>query len=210
MVRVRSRASAGRSGAGRGAGLGKSSSSHPQAMVMTFLSKLAVGMVARRWRPWRSPRRRPTAKQAQKLMQDGNYQEALEQFRELTLEGDGGDSSELIAELPRRAELLSAAQPRRRDRRVPRGGGQAARRRLAAGGGGRAELHRVQHQGYLIAGEFQRGRPSRRRARWFTPRRATACAALQLFHQALEMVDDDDEREDRATPARCAAISPPR
>ena len=108
------------------------------------------------------PRSPPAAdrQQARKLMDDGNYQEALEQVPRADarrtaserLDGRAGRG------LSPGAGVLPAAQPGARDRRVPRGG---RRRRTPRTGScwrrSRRATSSTHHHGFMIAGEFRRG-----------------------------------------------------
>jgi uncharacterized protein YfaS (alpha-2-macroglobulin family) len=133
------------------------------------------------------------SQQAHKLMQDGNYQEALEQFRTLTLEGAGGDSAQLVADF--RGALTCYQQLNRvseidayREAAIERR--QADDRFLTAAAQSYLE---IVHYGYRIGGEFRRG-DHRGGGEVINAAARDRVRALQLFRQALEIVAGDAAR----------------
>jgi hypothetical protein len=140
----------------------------------------------------------PGSQQAQKLMQDGNYQEALEQFRQLTLEGTGGEAAALIANF---RGALNCYQQLNRVHEI-----DAYREAVVEKYADRWELVAdaaqswldIPHYGYLIAGEFRRG-DHRGGGEIMHATARDRVRAMQLFRQAQEQVDSDaDERSDYA------------
>jgi uncharacterized protein YfaS (alpha-2-macroglobulin family) len=129
-----------------------------------------------------------TREQARKLAKDGNFKDALLQLRELTLEKPDGDSRE-IAEDFRQAlncfQQLNAVHEIDEYREAVASRHEQDWRILKAVAQSYVEL---EHQGFLIAGEFRRGHhrggglvvhaTARDRVR-----------ALQLFQQALDLAE---------------------
>lgn len=139
---------------------------------------------------------------AKKLMQDGNYKEALAAFRKNTLSNKSGtdaqfrqaqsrqiveafnDALRCYRELNQTHEIDSyreaVAKQHQEDWRV-----------LAAV----AESYRwVEHYGYMIAGEFRRGQ-HRGGGRWMNAQQRDRVRQLQLYGQALERLKASDDAE---------------
>jgi tetratricopeptide (TPR) repeat protein len=138
---------------------------------------------------------------AQKLMRDGNYAEALEQFRSLTLEApterpaielvedfrgalDCYQQLNKVAEIDDYREAVVKEHPK--DWRL-----------LRAVAGSYAERD---HHGYLIGGEFRRGN-HRGGGEVVSALARDRVRALQIFKQALELVTEEERRPPR--PERC-------
>ncbi|QDS98988.1 alpha-2-macroglobulin family protein [Adhaeretor mobilis] len=133
--------------------------------------------------------------EAKKLMQDGNYKEALAAFRASTL-NEGTDSKQLIEAFSGAVQCYhqlnevhkidsyreAVAKQHDEDWRV-----------LAAV----AESYRnVEHYGYLIAGEFRRGH-HRGGGQWSNATERDRVRQLQLYGETLNLLRSGDKPEDK-------------
>jgi uncharacterized protein YfaS (alpha-2-macroglobulin family) len=152
--------------------------------ILTALAATAVFQAVAQ-----TPADRP---QARKMMDDGNYREALEQLRRLTLEGDAGESAEIVEDFRRALQCyqqlnrLSEIDDYREtvvDKHV------GDWRILAAVAQSYMEYP---HHGFLIAGRFERG-PHRGGGKVMHATARDRVRAMQLFWRAREIVDDDVE-----------------
>ncbi|HMO86333.1 MAG TPA: alpha-2-macroglobulin, partial [Lacipirellulaceae bacterium] len=172
---------------------------HPAKLAATELLLAATALAAQ------GPADR---QQARKLMDDGNYREALDQLRELTLaaETDPNDaeSSELASDFRR---ALACFQQLNRTAEI-----DEYRERVAARHGGNWRLLAavaqsyldVPHHGFRIAGAFHRG-AHRGGGEMMHATARDRVRALQLFRQALALVDEDPQQQ--RTPEAAALAS---
>ncbi len=133
--------------------------------------------------------------QARKLMDDGNYREALDQFRELTLVEPAAaitaEESTALAEDYRRA--LACYQQLNRVSEVDAYREQVAAKhprdwRIVAAVA--QSYLDFAHHGFMVAGEFRRGE-HRGGGEMVHATSRDRVRALQLFRQAYTLVDDD-------------------
>ncbi|MBA3481366.1 MAG: alpha-2-macroglobulin, partial [Pirellulales bacterium] len=134
--------------------------------------------------------------QARQLMKDGNFKDALEKFRELTLDDTNRDSKE-VAEDFRRAlqcfQQLNAVHEIDEYSEAVAAAHEEDWGVLAAVGQSYTE---VQHQGFMIAGEFRRGQ-HRGGGRVVNATTRDRVRALQLFRTALDLLEDDGKSDER-------------
>jgi uncharacterized protein YfaS (alpha-2-macroglobulin family) len=136
------------------------------------------------------------SQQAQKLMDDGNFQEALVKFRELTLEVADVPSTELAEDFRRAISCFqqlnqiddyreAVAEKHKNDWQL-----------IAAVAQSYLD---VDHHGFLIAGEFRRGQ-HRGGGRAVRAEEADFVRAIRLFRHAMDLVETEGG-EAKQTPA---------
>ncbi len=127
--------------------------------------------------------------QARKLMDDGNFKDALAKFRELTLNDETGDSREEAEDFQRALNCLQQLNEM--------SGIDAYREDVAAAhetdwiilAAVARSYATIDHQGFLIAGEFRRGQ-HRGGGKVVNAVERDRVRALQLYRQALDIVAD--------------------
>ncbi|HEX6961431.1 MAG TPA: MG2 domain-containing protein, partial [Lacipirellula sp.] len=132
--------------------------------------------------------------QARKLMDDGNFKEALEQLRKLTLEPPDDNSRE-IAEDFRRA--LTCFQQLNWVHEIDEYREAVAGRHevdwIVLGAVAQSYVT-VEHQGFMIAGQFHRGQ-HRGGGKVVHATARDRVRALQLFNQALEVLQEHEDAQ---------------
>ncbi|MGQ9913643.1 MAG: MG2 domain-containing protein [Thermogutta sp.] len=133
---------------------------------------------------------------AEQLLQEGNFREAYDIFSRL-LASPAEDARAVCEDLPRAWQCLAQLNRTNEiDALIEKSVEAQSRnwRFLAAA----AELYRqLPHQGFLIAGEFQRG-PHRGGGEVVNSFQRDRVRALQLMRQAMPLADEDDNRADVA------------
>ncbi len=127
--------------------------------------------------------------QARKLMDDGNFKDALAKFRELTLNDQTGDSREVAEDFQRALNCLQQLNEM--------SGIDAYREDVAAAhetdwiilSSVAQSYATIDHQGFMIAGEFRRGQ-HRGGGKVVNAVERDRVRALQLYRQALDIVAD--------------------
>ncbi len=137
------------------------------------------------------------SQQARKLMEDGNYQEALAQFRQLTLEDARAETAEPERLVENYRGALQCYQQLGRLNEIDAYREEAVERH--------ADSYRllmeaaqsyvdVQHYGYMIAGKFERG-DHRGGGQVVHATARDRVRSMQLFRQALNLVEQDGEAQ---------------
>jgi uncharacterized protein YfaS (alpha-2-macroglobulin family) len=127
--------------------------------------------------------------QARKLMDDGNFKDALAKFRTLTLNDQTGDSREVAEDFQRALNCMQQLNEM--------SGIDAYREDVAAAhetdwiilASVAQSYAAIDHQGFMIAGEFRRGQ-HRGGGKVVNAVERDRVRALQLYRQALDIVAD--------------------
>lgn len=158
------------------------------AAVLTVLAA-GAGMLAKPQAAGGAAAPGTERQQARKLMDDGNFREALANFRELTLNDETGDSREVAEDFQRALNCMQQLNEMN--------GIDAYREDVAAAhetdwiilASVAQSYTTIDHQGFLIAGEFRRGQ-HRGGGKVVNAVERDRVRALQLYRQALDIVAD--------------------
>jgi alpha-2-macroglobulin len=130
--------------------------------------------------------------QARKLMEEGNFRDALTLFRELTLDDEAGDSREVAEDFRRAVSCLqqlnetSQIDPYREDVVAAHEGDWVVLAAVAQ------SYTTVDHQGFMIAGEFRRGQ-HRGGGKVVNAIERDRVRGLQLYRKALDVAAEEPE-----------------
>jgi len=173
-----------------------------KVLAATIVTFVVVGATPDVARAAESAEATSLRQQARKLMDDGNYLESLAKFRDLILDGAGDSSDEIAKDF--RSALACYQQLNQVDQI------DDFRERLVAKypqdwivlAAVAQSYQEIIHQGFLIAGEFRRG-DHRGGGKVMHATARDRVRAMQLFMQAMQLVDDDQPAQ--AT-SRAAAL----